>query len=125
MATGISGSTIKSWFQYRCERKTRYEIMDPEDLAAIPVVKDAREESWAILGIEFEDRVVSRLAKNTGVLQPGVPKEGLPERLAVAFLKGAGSAEYAAQVNLRPRQTDRVLGPGSDQRLRQIGRAHV
>lgn len=24
MAKGVSGSTIKSWFQYRCERKTRY-----------------------------------------------------------------------------------------------------
>lgn len=118
MASGISGSTIKSWFQYRCERKTRYEIMDPEDLAAVPVVKDAREESWAILGIEFEDRVVSRLAKKTGVLQPNIPKEGLPERMALAFLKGLGSAEYAAQVNLRPRRTDRVLGAGSELRLR-------
>lgn len=118
MAKGISGSTIKSWFQYRCERKTRYEIMDPEDLAAVPVVKDGREESWAVLGVEFEDRVVAQLGRTTGVLRPRVAKEGLLERLAVAFLRGEGSAEYAAQVNLRPRNADAVLGAGSDLKLR-------
>lgn len=118
MAKGISGSTIKSWFQYRCERKTRYEIMDPDDLAAVPVVKDGREEAWAVLGVEFEDRVVSRLAQRTGVLRPRITREGLLERLAVGFLRGEGSAEYAAQVNLRPRQTDAILGVGSELRLR-------
>lgn len=118
MAKGVSGSTIKSWFQYRCERKTRYEIMDPEDLAAVPVVKDGREESWAVLGVEFEDRVVSHLARSTRVLRPRVAKEGLLERQAIAFLRGEGSAEYAAQVNLKPRRAEEILGPDSDLNLR-------
>ncbi len=103
MASGLSGSTIKSWFQYRCERKTRYEIMDPTELAAIPVAKDQREQPWAMLGVDYEERVVSRLARETGVLRPAHGEDGLLERHAVAFLKGQGSASYAAQVNLRPR----------------------
>ena len=64
MPLGLSGSTIKSWFQYRCERKTRYEIMDPSELAAIPVAKDSREQPWAMLGIEYEDRVVKRALRD-------------------------------------------------------------
>src|ERR1700732_3425565 len=98
MPLGLSGSTIKSWFQYRCERKTRYEIMDPSDLAAIPVVKDDREQPWANLGVDYEDRVVSRLARETVVLRPSPGEEGLLERHTVAFLKGQGSAKFAAQV---------------------------
>lgn len=109
MPLGLSGSTIKSWFQYRCERKTRYEIMDPSELAAIPVAKDSREQPWAMLGIEYEDRVVKRLRRETSVIAP--PKgEGLLERQAVAFLKGEGPANYAAQVNLKPRTKPDFIG---------------
>lgn len=103
MATGLSGSTIKSWFQYRCERKTRYEIMDPSELAAIPIAKDQREQPWAILGVDYEKRVVARLARETSVLRPPPGEDGLLERHAIAFLRGSGTAEYAAQVNLRPK----------------------
>jgi hypothetical protein len=71
MASGLSGSTIKSWFQYRCERKTRYEIMDASELASIPIAKDQREQPWAMLGVDYEARVVARLARDTGVLRPG------------------------------------------------------
>lgn len=119
MASGLSGSTIKSWFQYRCERKTRYEIMDPSELAAIPVAKDDREQPWAKLGVDYEDRVVSRLARETIVLRPGPGDEGLHERQATAFLKGQGSARFAAQVNLRPSSRPSFLGGNSDIRLRR------
>lgn len=104
MAKGLSGSTIKSWFQYRCERKTRYEIMEPAELAAVPVVKDDREKPWAVLGVDYEERVVRRLAGEAGVLRPplGDP-DGVPAAAATAFLQGRGSAQYAAQVKLRPR----------------------
>lgn len=117
MPLGLSGSTIKSWFQYRCERKTRYEIMDPSELAAIPVAKDTREQPWAMLGIDYEDRVVKRLGRETGVLAP--PKgEGLLERQAIAFFKGEGPASYAAQVNLKPRSKPGFVG-GEDIVLRR------
>lgn len=119
MALGLSGSTIKSWFQYRCERKTRYEIMDPSELAAIPVAKDDREQPWANLGVDYEDRVVSRLARETIVLRPGSSEEGLLERHAVAFLKGQGAARFAAQVNLRPRSRPSFVGGNGDIQLRR------
>lgn len=118
MASGLSGSTIKSWFQYRCERKTRYEIMDPSELAAIPVAKDQREQPWATLGVDYENRVVARLARETGVLRPTHGEDGLLERHAVAFLRGHGSANYAAQVNLRPRGQPAFMG-GLDIKLRR------
>ncbi|MHA3795430.1 PD-(D/E)XK nuclease family protein [Sphingomonas sp. YL-JM2C] len=118
MASGLSGSTIKSWFQYRCERKTRYEIMDPTELAAIPVAKDQREQPWAALGVDYEDRVVTRLARETEVLRPAHGEDGLLERQAIAFLKGHGTASYAAQVNLRPRGKPAFLGT-SDIKLRR------
>ena len=118
MATGLSGSTIKSWFQYRCERKTRYEIMDATELAAIPVAKDLREQPWASLGVDYEDRVVTRLARETGVLRPSKGEDGLLERQAVAFLKGEGTASFAAQVNLRPRGKPAFLD-GVDIKLRR------
>lgn len=101
---GISGSTIKSWFQYRCERKTRYETMDPAELAAVPVVKDDREQPWADLGVRYEDRVVSRLAREQGVLRERNRRDGLEDDRLAPFLRGEGSARYAAQVNLRPRR---------------------
>jgi len=118
MASGLSGSTIKSWFQYRCERKTRYEIMDPTELAAIPVAKDQREMAWASLGVDYEERVVSRLARETGVLRPAHGDDGLLQRLAVAFLRGEGSAVFAAQVNLRPLGNPEFIG-GTDIKLRR------
>jgi predicted RecB family nuclease len=118
VAFGLSGSTIKSWFQYRCERKTRYEIMDPIELAGIPIAKDQREQPWATLGVDYEDRVVTRLARETGVLRPARGEEGLLERQAIAFLKGMGTATFAAQMNLRPRGKPAFLN-GADIKLRR------
>jgi hypothetical protein len=109
MAAGLSASTIKSWFQYRCDRKTRYDIADAKDLGAVPVVKDQRDAPWAKLGQEFEDRVISRLSGETGVLRPAPGDDGLPERLASAFLRGKRPERYAAQVNLRPRRRPAFL----------------
>jgi len=111
MAKGLSGSTIKSWFQYRCERKTRYEITDPSELAAVPVAKDDREKSWAVLGVDYEERVVRRLAQETALLRPSQgDDDGLRDDAAAAFLRGKGSAEYAAQMKLKPRSRPPFLG---------------
>lgn len=111
MAKGLSGSTIKSWFQYRCERKTRYEIMEPSELAAVPVAKDDREKPWAVVGVDYELRVVQRLAGEHGVLRPPAgDTEGLRDDLAAAFLSARGSARYAAQLKLRPERRPPFLG---------------
>src|ERR1700730_2297150 len=88
MGLGLSASTIKSWFQYRCERKTRYELMDAADRAAVPVIQDDREKPWADLGVDYEKRVLARLARRTRILVPGASEDGLGERIAAAFLRG-------------------------------------
>ncbi|WP_144340150.1 hypothetical protein [Sinorhizobium sp. BJ1] len=102
MAKGFSASTIKSWFQYRCERKVRYELSTDIELAAIPVVKDVRERPWAVLGNQFEERVVRRLGRQDKVLRPTIGDNALSEALSGAFLRGNRQETYAAQINLRP-----------------------
>lgn len=109
MKLGLSGSTIKSWFQYRCERKTRYELMMAQDRAAVPISDDGREMSWAVLGVDFEKRVMARLMKSHSVLSPSADADSLRDDLATSFMRGEGGAEYAAQVNLRPARTVSLL----------------
>jgi hypothetical protein len=100
MGQSFSGSTIKSWFQYRCERKTRYEIMDPTDLAAVEIAKRDGG-AWADFGVGYEDRVVSALGKGN-VVRPSPGRKGLSEAQTKSFLRGDGGAQYADQMNLRP-----------------------
>jgi predicted RecB family nuclease len=119
MGLGLSASTIKSWFQYRCERKTRYELMDAADRAAVPVIQDDREKPWADLGVDYEKRVLARLARRTRILVPGAGEDGLGERIAAAFLRDEQAVEYAAQVNLRPRHTPPLLKDASSVRIRR------
>lgn len=109
MKLGLSGSTIKSWFQYRCERKTRYELMVPQDRAAVPIGDDGREKSWAVLGIDFEKRVMARLMRSHAILAPSADADSLREDVATAFMRGEGNAAYAAQVNLRPSKIGDLL----------------
>ena len=92
--------------------------MDPSELAAVPVAKDDREKPWAVLGVDFEDRVVRRLAREKGVLRPSQgDTDGLRESVAAAFLQGKGSSEYAAQLKLKPR--GRPFFVGADLFLRR------
>jgi hypothetical protein len=103
MGKGFSGSTIKSWFQYRCERKVRFELSSNDELREASVEKDVRQTSWAALGNAFEDRVIARLASEEGVRRPRRPKEPLEEYVTIAFLRGDLAVPYIAQANLTPR----------------------
>ncbi|MBY3101164.1 hypothetical protein HFO69_26210 [Rhizobium laguerreae] len=107
MAKGFSATTVKSWFQYRCERKVRYELSSDDELASVPVVKDVREQSWAILGKKFEDGLVDALGQ--AVLKPRRDERVLSESLSAAFLKGQRPERYAAQVNLFPKNAAAFL----------------
>src|SRR4051812_29836031 len=109
MAKGVSASTIKSWFQYRCERKVKYELSSDDELAAVPVAKDVRAQAWALLRVDFENRVARSLERHDGDLQPSPGDYGLSEKLATAFLQGRGNKPYAAQINLRPSHTPSFL----------------
>ena len=103
MALALSASTVKAWFQYRCERKVRYELFTDEELAALPIVPDVREQSWAVLGMDYEERVLRRLNEEAGVLRPTPGDFGLLESDAISFLRGRTRQPYASQINLRPR----------------------
>jgi hypothetical protein len=51
--------------------------MDPTELAAISVAKDQREQPWASLGGDYEERLVTRLVRDPGVLRPPGGEDGL------------------------------------------------
>jgi hypothetical protein len=99
----LSASTVKSWFQYRCERKTRYETMTAHDREAIPILRDVMTAPWAQLGNEFEDNVVRLLATRESVLLPSAGEEALSLVQSIAFLRRQRPETYAHQLILEPR----------------------
>ncbi len=109
MTLALSASTVKAWFQYRCERKVRYELFTDQELASLPIDVDVREQSWAVLGVDYEERVLRRLGREAGVLRPSPGDFGLLEAEAISFLRGRTRQPYASQLNLRPRAPLRLL----------------
>jgi len=104
MPLALSASTVKSWFQYRCPRKTRYETLSSKERDAIPILRDLVTPPWAQLGNRFEHQVVSHLETETRVLRPAIGEDYLSQALSIAFLQGARSEEYAFQLVLEPRR---------------------
>lgn len=100
MPLAFSASTVKSWFQYRCPRKTRYDTFTGRERDAVPILRDLLTPAWAQLGNKFERDVVSRLAAEVGVLSPAVGEDYLSQALSTAFLKGQRSEIYAHQLVL-------------------------
>ncbi|MGE0490480.1 MAG: PD-(D/E)XK nuclease family protein [Vulcanimicrobiota bacterium] len=100
MPLSFSATTIKSWFQYRCDRKTRYETMSRDEREAIPILKDDQKDSWAELGNDFELAVVRRLARESKVLTPKAGEQNLGQRITAAFLRGQNDCEFAHQAVL-------------------------
>lgn len=95
----ISGSAVKSWFQYRCDRKTRYETLSPDERAAIPVTQKLQPGAWAQFGLEFERRVIARLkASGTSVYSPLNHQPTHDDQTTLPFLRGLRSEEYAYQL---------------------------
>src|SRR5260370_12414534 len=84
----FSASTVKSWFQYRCDRKTRYETMSRKQRDTIPILKIDSPALWAELGNKFEKQLVSSLARTHRVLTPAPGEDTISEALTAAFLRG-------------------------------------
>jgi hypothetical protein len=93
--------------------------MDQADRAAVPVIQDDREKPWADLGVDYEKRVLARLARSNVVLFPGIGEEGLGESVAAGFLRGGRGAEFASQVNLKPRNQPALLNAIANVRVRR------
>ena len=113
MPVALSASTVKSWFQYRCPRKTRYETLSVAERDAIPLLRDVVTPPWAHLGNQFEREVVARLQADTSVLAPTVGDDYLSQALSVAFIQGKRPEVYAHQLVLDPRPSllDRLQLP--------------
>lgn len=96
----INASVVKAWFQYRCERKTRYEMLAPTALAEAGIEAVVRQRPWAFLGTEFERRVVSALGAK--VARPSFGEASLRGEIVQAFLAGKSRAVFLHQADLRP-----------------------
>lgn len=116
MPNGLSASAIKSWFQYRCERKTRYDMMTRAERDDATIVKVESGAAWAEEGDRFEERVLARLAAQQSLLQPGPEDEGrLGQAETIAFLKGETRQAVATQLGLEEGPTlRRALGLPED-----------
>lgn len=100
MTAGISASTVKSWFQYRCERKTRYDMMSRAERDDAVIIKQESGAAWAREGDAFEERVLERLAAREPLLAPAPGKDRLDQDLSTAFLQGKTKARVATQLAL-------------------------
>ncbi|POF62921.1 hypothetical protein KMAL_14210 [Novacetimonas maltaceti] len=118
MALRLGGTTIKSWFQYRCERKTRHEMemgSDVERKHRGPNTSPAR---WAMLGVEYEKQVIAELKKKMGEHFIQFPSSH-DHNPAVRTLSAAmrqfltednGQQTLIAQPNLGFEQSDAAIG---------------
>jgi predicted RecB family nuclease len=116
MVGGISASTVKSWFQYRCERKTRYDVMEAAEQSAIPLLSDQREQLWAKLGNAYEERIIASLGSQ--ILRPFAGRDILTQEQTRGFLTGSKAERFAWQMNLRPQSAPSLLA-GTKLQVRQ------
>jgi hypothetical protein len=86
MVSGLSASTVKGWFQYRCERKTRYDMMTRSERDSATIVKEESGAAWALEGNKFEERVLARVRAEQPLLGPGPNEDRLGQAETIAFL---------------------------------------
>jgi predicted RecB family nuclease len=87
MALRLTATTLKSFFQYRCERQARYMMMSAADREALPIQEKPDDDAvWTRVGIDFEEEVVTALSRQEPVLRP--PRgEKLAAVQTAAFLR--------------------------------------
>lgn len=100
MASGLSASSVKSWFQYRCERKTRYDMMTRAERDSATIVKEESGAAWALEGNKFEERVLAKLSVEQPLLGPGPTEDRLGQAETIAFLRGQTKEKAATQLGL-------------------------
>jgi hypothetical protein len=96
----LSASSVKAWFQYRCERKTRYDMMTRAERDDAVIAKEESGASWAIEGNKFEERVLSRVRAEHPLLEPAADQDRLGQAETIAFLRGETRECHATQLGL-------------------------
>ncbi len=99
---GISASAVKSWFQYRCERKFVYETMSFGARSRVPILEEQTPAYWALFGNDYEERLVNRLERDHpgSVLRPSAGFDDLGERISLDFIRRTRPERYAYQLSL-------------------------
>lgn len=97
----ISASTVKYWFQYRCDRKLVYDSMPSAVRNAIPIQQVHQKGPWADYGVKFEQEVVERLRLERPVVGPAPGTDVLSDSQTLAFLGGELPHTAAHQLRLR------------------------
>jgi hypothetical protein len=119
----LSASTVKSWFQYRCERKTRYDMMTRSERDNSTIVKSESGASWALEGNKFEECVLARLGAEQPLLGPGPSEDRLGQAETISFLRGQTKERAATQLGLEQGPSFRTALALSDQL--QINRSYA
>jgi len=103
MEMGFSPTSIKNWYQYRCERKTVYEAMPSKDRAQIPILENLVHREWAEFGDAFEQQVVADLRRREPgqVLEPPPGEKNIEAASFLRFLRRQRRETYAYQPVLR------------------------
>lgn len=94
----FSATTVKEWFQYRCERKAVYATMRTEERAAIPIAETVTTSLMAEEGQAFELLIAAGLQEN--ILRPPSDRDSLSADQARAFLEGHCVERFAYQLRL-------------------------
>lgn len=100
MVSSLSASTVKSWFQYRCERKTRYDMMTRSERDSATITKNESGAAWALEGNKFEERVLARVRAEQPLLGPSPNQDRLGQAETIAFLRGQTKEKAATQLGL-------------------------
>jgi len=79
--------------------------MPYEERDSIPIIKDKIDSPWAVLGNEYERKVIESLSNQSTVLHPNRGEESLSQSMSLAFLENSRPEEYAYQLVLERRPT--------------------
>ncbi|NVJ15319.1 PD-(D/E)XK nuclease family protein [Myxococcus sp. AM010] len=111
MKLEIRATGVKSWFQYRCERKLVYDSMPTESKQDIPIERNLIAASWSDWGNEFEKQVVEALKQRHPhqVLGPSGGEDGVSDRLTLAFLGRTQKERFIHQASLKETPRLRAL----------------
>jgi hypothetical protein len=99
MGLRLNATLVKQYFQYRCDRQIRYGMLKTQQRQALGIFERSEREVWAKFGIDYEAKIISRLAQEATVLRPA-EGEQLDEVETLAFLRGERSERYAHQARL-------------------------
>ncbi|MFO0822555.1 MAG: PD-(D/E)XK nuclease family protein [Gemmataceae bacterium] len=101
MSDRLTASAVKLFFQYRCDRQVRYNLLAPPERISLQIAQaDESDEPWALAGLQFEADLVASLASSAKVLAPPMGERWLTTDETLAFLRRQSPHEYAHQARL-------------------------